>query len=75
MPDIEVTARKSFRGIEGYVKKKTTIQVDEFRARDLLRSGLIEEYEVKNAEKPENKQAPAPSNKAAAKPTTKKKAD
>lgn len=75
MADIKVTTRKSFRGIEGYVKKNTTIEVDEFRARDLLRSGLIEEYDMKGAEKPENKQAPTPSNKAAAKPAAKKKAD
>lgn len=75
MADIQVTTRKSFRGIEGYVKKNTTIEVDEFRARELLRSGLIEEYEMKSAEKPENKQAPTPSNKAAPKPAAKKKAD
>ncbi|AKS06934.1 hypothetical protein P2T68_02825 [Pseudomonas sp. G11] len=75
MADIKVTTRKSFRGIEGYVKKNTTIEVDEFRARELLRSGLIEDYEMKSAEKPENKQAPTPSNKAAPKPAAKKKAD
>lgn len=75
MADVKVKTCKSFRGVEGYVKKNTTIEVDEFRARDLLRSGLIEEYEVKSAEKPENKQAPTPSNKAAAKPAAKKKAD
>lgn len=75
MPDIKVKTRKSFRGLEGYVKKNTTIAVDEFRARELLRGGLIEDYEMKSAEKPENKQAPTPSNKAAPKPAAKKKAD
>lgn len=63
MPDIEVKTLKSFLTDEGYVKKNTPITVDEFRARELLRNGLIEGYDVKKAQEPENKKAAEPANK------------
>jgi len=73
MPDIEVRTLKSFLTDEGYVKKHTTITVDEFRARELLRNGLIEDYDMKKAEVPENKKAPEPSNKGGKGASTKPK--
>jgi hypothetical protein len=76
MPEITVKAIKSFNadGLKtdvSYVKRGSEFSVDESVARDLLRSGLIEDYGVKNAEKPENKKAPEPANKSASKPSTK----
>lgn len=71
MPDIKVKTIKGFNNEGVYVKRNTEITVDELRARDLLRNGLIEEYDVKKAEEPENKKAPEPTNKGgkpAAKP-------
>lgn len=68
MSGIEVKTLKSFKADDGYVKKNSTITVDEFRAKELLRNGLIEDYEVKSAPVPENKKAPDPDNKVAGKP-------
>ncbi|AGN83341.1 hypothetical protein [Pseudomonas putida] len=71
MPDIKVKTIKGFNNEGVYAKRNTEITVDELRARDLLRNGLIEEYDVKRAEEPENKKAPEPTNKGgkpAAKP-------
>ncbi|MPS97501.1 hypothetical protein [Pseudomonas sp.] len=71
MPDIKVKTIKGFNNEGVYAKRNTEITVDELRARDLLRNGLIEEYDVKKAEEPENKKAPEPTNKGgkpAAKP-------
>ncbi|MCY1452669.1 hypothetical protein D9M71_696070 [compost metagenome] len=56
-----------------YAKRNTEITVDEQRARDLLRNGLIEEYDVKKAEEPENKKAPEPANKGGKGAATKAK--
>lgn len=80
MPDITVKTTKGFNtdGLgadQKYVKRGADITIDESLARDLLRNGLIEDYDVKNAEKPENKKAPEPANKAAAKQSTKKAAE
>ena len=71
MPDIEVMTTKGFNNQGVYVKRGRPIIVDELRARDLLRNGLIEDYkgkaaapaQGKAAEAPENKQAPKPANK------------
>lgn len=71
MPDIKVKTIKGFNNEGVCAKRNTEITVDELRARDLLRNGLIEEYDVKKAEEPENKKAPEPTNKGgkpAAKP-------
>lgn len=71
MPDIKVKTIKGFNSEGVYAKRNTEITVDELRARDLLRNGLIEEYDVKKSEEPENKKAPEPANKGgkpAAKP-------
>lgn len=70
MPDIKVKTRKGFLNVGEYVKKGRDITVDEFRAKELHRNGLIEDFEVKQASEPENKQAKQPENKAvpAAKP-------
>jgi len=65
MPDIEVTTIKGFNNQGQYAKRGCNITVDELRARDLLRNGLIEDYGGKTAAKPENKAASPPANKAA----------
>ncbi len=75
MPDIQVKTIKGFDSEGTYVKRGSTITVDEFRASDLHANGLIEDYDMKNAEKPENKKAPEPADKAAAKQSTKKAAE
>ncbi|WP_236170438.1 hypothetical protein [Pseudomonas parakoreensis] len=72
MPDITVKTLKGFNtdGLnsgEKYVKRGAEITVDESLARDLRRNGLIEEYDVKNAQTPENKKAQEPNNKGAGK--------
>lgn len=71
MEEIEVTTRAGFLNGRQYVKRGSTIVVDEVRAGDLHRNGLIEDYKgTKPAEKaapdPQNKQAPAPRNKRGA---------
>lgn len=63
MPEVTVKTIKGFNDNGTYAKRNTEITVDEFRARDLLRNGLIEDYDVKKAEEPENKKAPEPANK------------
>lgn len=73
MPDITVTAIKGFNtdGLnteQKYARRGSKITVDELVARDLLLSGLIEDYDVKSSPAPDNKQAPKPENKAATKP-------
>lgn len=49
MPDVKVKTIKGFNNGGQYAKRNTEITVDELRARDLLRNGLIEEYDVKKA--------------------------
>lgn len=71
MQEIEVKTIKGFNGGAGYIKRGSTITVDEVRAGDLYRNGLIEAYDMKQAPEPENKKAPEPTNKGgkpAAKP-------
>ncbi|TDV44403.1 hypothetical protein EC919_11475 [Pseudomonas graminis] len=73
MPDITVTAIKGFNtdGLnteEKYARRGSKITVDEIVARDLLLSGLIEDYDVKNSPDPQNKQGPKPENKSGGKP-------
>lgn len=73
MPDITVKTTKGFNtdGLgadQKYVKRGADITVDESLARDLLRNGLIEEYDVK--QEPENKKAPEPKTKASGKGKT-----
>ncbi|WP_278929755.1 hypothetical protein [Pseudomonas qingdaonensis] len=63
MPDIKVTTTKGFINGSTYVKRDREITVDELRARDLLRNGLIKDYREKSAPAPENKMAPDPGNK------------
>lgn len=72
MQEIEVKTIKGFNGGAGYIKRGSTITVDEVRAGDLHRNGLIEDYELKQAPEPENKQAPTPANKGG-KPASKPK--
>ncbi|MDH0045568.1 hypothetical protein [Pseudomonas juntendi] len=64
---------KGFNNGGAYVKRNQEITVDELRARDLLRNGLIEEYDVKKAQEPENKKAPEPANKGGKGTATKPK--
>lgn len=73
MPDVKVKTIKGFNNDGAYVKRNQEITVDELRARDLLRNGLIEEYDVKKAAEPENKKAPEPANKGGKSATTKAK--
>lgn len=70
MTDITVKTRKGFLNEGVYAKRGTEITVSEIRAKDLLRNGLIEEFEMKSAPAPENKKAPEPANKGGAKPAT-----
>lgn len=74
MPEIQLKTKKGFLDGHVYAKRGSTITADEFRAKDLHRLGLVEDYEVKEAEGPENKEAPVPDNKSAPKPSAKKKA-
>ncbi|MDH0043710.1 MULTISPECIES: hypothetical protein [Pseudomonas] len=73
MPDVKVKTIKGFNNGRAYVKRNQEITVDELRARDLLRNGLIEEYDVKKAAEPENKKAQEPANKGGKSVTTKAK--
>ncbi|HEN8733330.1 hypothetical protein N5K35_13865 [Pseudomonas sp. GD03651] len=73
MPDIKVKTIKGFNNGGAYVKRNQEITVDELRARDLLRNGLIEEYDVKKSAEPENKKAPEPANKGGKGTATKAK--
>lgn len=68
MPEVKVKTLKGFDNAGTYVKRGSTITVDEFRAADLHANGLIEDFKVKKAAEPENKKAPEPDNKAAPKP-------
>lgn len=72
MPEVKVKTIKGFLNGGIYAKRGTEITVDELRARDLLRNGLIEEYDVKKAEEPENKKAQEPANKGGKGTATKK---
>ncbi|MBI6940342.1 hypothetical protein JET76_03215 [Pseudomonas putida] len=63
MPEVKVKTIKGFNNGGAYVKRNQEITVDELRARDLLRNGLIEDYDVKKAQEPDNKKAPEPANK------------
>lgn len=65
MSNIEVKTTKGFNVGGTYIKRGSTIPVSEIRAGELLRNGLIEKYDVKNASSHENKKAPEPANKAA----------
>ncbi|MGO0633438.1 hypothetical protein ACTORR_26020 [Pseudomonas sp. SAR267] len=71
MPEVSVKTIKGFNNDGVYAKRGSTITVDEQRARDLFRNGLIEEYDLKKAQEPENKKAPEPANKAAKPPASK----
>lgn len=73
MPEVSVKTIKGFNNDGVYAKRGSTIKVDEQRARDLLRNGLIEEYDVKKAQEPENKKAPDPANKGGKAAATKPK--
>jgi hypothetical protein len=73
MPEVSVKTIKGFNNDGVYAKRGSTITVDEQRARDLLRNGLIEEYDMKKAEEPENKKAPDPANKGGKGAATKPK--
>jgi hypothetical protein len=73
MPDVKVKTIKGFNSGGQYAKRNTEIIVDELRARDLLRNGLIEEYDVKKAQEPENTKAPEPANKGGKGAATKPK--
>lgn len=73
MPDVKVKTIKGFNNDGQYAKRSTEITVDELRARDLLRNGLIEDYDVKQAQEPENKKAPEPTNKGGKGASTKAK--
>lgn len=73
MANIEVKTTKGFNSGGTYITRGSTISVSPSRAGQLLRNGLIEEYDVKSAPGHENKKAPEPDNKAA--PATKTKAE
>lgn len=73
MPDVKVKTIKGFNNGGAYVKRNQDITVDELRARDLLRNGLIEDYDVKQAQEPENKKALEPANKGGTRAATKSK--
>jgi hypothetical protein len=76
--EITVKTVKAFDNAGVFTLPGSDISVDEIRAGELLRNGLIEDYTVKSANKPDNKKAPEPNNKAAPKPkvdTSKPKAE
>ncbi|MDM3891740.1 MULTISPECIES: hypothetical protein [Pseudomonas] len=73
MPEVKVKTIKGFNNDGQYAKRNTEITVDELRARDLLRNGLIEDYDEKQAQEPENKKAPEPTNKGGKGASTKAK--
>ncbi|WP_049696614.1 hypothetical protein [Pseudomonas fulva] len=73
MTEVKVKTIKGFNNGGAYVKRNQEITVDELRARDLLRNGLIEDYDVKQAQEPENKKAPEPTNKGGKGASTKPK--
>jgi len=75
MPEIQLKTKKGFLDGHKYAKRGSTITTDEFRAKELHRLGLVEDYELKEAENAENKKAPESENKSAPKPSTKKKAE
>ncbi|WP_308582518.1 hypothetical protein [uncultured Pseudomonas sp.] len=70
MPEIQLKTKKGFLNGQAYAKRGSTITADEFRAAELHRLGLVEDYEVK-AETGENKSAPEPENKMAQEPKNK----
>lgn len=47
-----------------WVESGASLEVERARAVELQGNGLIEPFEAKAAEKPENKEAPKPTNKA-----------
>ncbi len=71
MPEVSVKTIKGFNNDGVYAKRGSTITVDEQRARDLHRNGLIEDYDMKNAPEPDNKKAPEPTNKGGKAPAAK----
>lgn len=75
MPEIQLKTKKGFLDGHVYAKRGSIITADEFRAAELHRLGLVEDYDLKEAEEAENKEAPKPENKSAPKPSTKKKAE
>lgn len=75
MPEIQLTTKKGFINGHAYAKRGSEITADEFRAAELHRLGLVEDYAEKQAEETENKKSPDPDNKAAPKPGNKKKAE
>lgn len=75
MPEIQLTTKKGFLDGHVYARRGSTITADEFRAAELHRLGLVEDYGANAAPEPENKKAPEAENKSAPKPSTKKKAE
>lgn len=71
MPEVSVKTIKGFNNDGVYAKRGSTITVDEQRARELHRNGLIEEYDMKNAQESDNKKAPEPTNKGGKPPSAK----
>ncbi|SCZ14272.1 hypothetical protein [Pseudomonas sp. NFACC37-1] len=71
MPEIQLTTKKGFLDGHVYAKRGSTITADEFRAAELHRLGLVEDYSVSAAPEPENKKAPEPQSKPAGKPKNK----
>jgi len=71
MNEIKLQTKKGFLNQGVYAKRGSSITADEFRAAELHRLGLVEDYDVKKATEPENKKAPEPQNKAVAKPKNK----
>lgn len=74
MTDIKVKTVKGFEWRGDYARPGSDIEASELDARELLRNGLIEDYNAKSAEAPANKKAAEPGNKSAAKPSASKKA-
>ncbi|MCY1454577.1 hypothetical protein D9M71_716540 [compost metagenome] len=68
MTDIKLKTIKGFEWRGSYARPGSDIAASELDARELLRNGLIEDYNVKAAEAPDNKMDQEPNNKAAAKP-------
>lgn len=73
MPEVSVKTIKGFNNDGVYAKRGSTITVEEQRARELHRNGLIEDYDMKSAQEPENKKAPEPANKGGKGAATKPK--
>lgn len=77
MTEITLKTKKGFLNQGQYAKRGSEITADEFRAAELHRLGLVENYDVKETGEiankkepdPENKKVPDPKNKSAGKST------